>query len=490
MELGDDTSIVWADDGNDTMSLAEDGNGEHLIVVGSRFDGMNISDMPMWLKTLAMNQSIVSINGTLHFYTGDEGGWYPLRSVVTMKCLGKELGLYAPVNFATAVEPYITLVEAMPWPTVIMTNTFTQGRLRYRYQIDVKTGIVVFSPNQIGDGEPNAKNTLCSIPVSNVNPILRFNIMYKTVRARRTGGVGWIYRVFGESMITVLWAIGDMLYDSTNKRLFILYGPGGVGKSTVVNIIGAIIGGTIPTLGSQFITVNPKSYSRCVLHKSQVTAAASSRLINIPDVDVRKGDELNMQSIKSITGGDEVDGMKVSTTLLMTVNNLFRHDDQKEYTKPDRVRRVVVIPTVSRRCGSDSESIPVHQSSIDELVQFAIRARIKHRRPPLQPDALLATLFQDNYKEALELVYIDHDAALWECMTATSLLCWRFGVDLSVMSHCLEVVGCSCCVVCGHSYFIAHIKPLHGHPIHHLFAQSTSTRHIGRARPSYRAFQL
>jgi ABC-type branched-subunit amino acid transport system ATPase component len=90
--------------------------------------------------------------------------------------------------------------------------------------------------------------------------------------------------------MTVLWAIGDMLYDSTNKRLFILYGPGGVGKSTVVNIIGAVVGGTIPTLGSQFITVSPKSYNRCVLHKSQVTAEASSRLMKIPDVDVRRGD--------------------------------------------------------------------------------------------------------------------------------------------------------------------------------------------------------
>jgi hypothetical protein len=57
-------------------------------------------------------------------------------------------------------------------------------------------------------------------------------------------------------MITLLWALGDMLYDSSNKHLFILYGPGGVGKSTVANISGAVIGGTVPTISSQNIALS------------------------------------------------------------------------------------------------------------------------------------------------------------------------------------------------------------------------------------------
>ncbi len=135
----------------------------------------------------------------------------------------------------------MTLIERLPCPTLIVVNTFTQGRLRYRYSIDTDSGVVTFVLNVIGDGEPNAKNTLCSTPVSNVNPVLRFNLSYSSTRASRQGAMGWLHGVFGDNMITLLWALGDMLYNSSNKRLFILYGPGGVGKSTVANILGAVI---------------------------------------------------------------------------------------------------------------------------------------------------------------------------------------------------------------------------------------------------------
>jgi hypothetical protein len=106
-----------------------------------------------------------------------------------MSMLCKKLKLYAPVNFAVAVEPFIALMETMPWLTVVAVNTFTQGRLKYRYRIDIKSGVVDFTPNNTGDGPPAAKNTLCSIPVSNVNPVLRFNMNYSSTRASRRGAM-------------------------------------------------------------------------------------------------------------------------------------------------------------------------------------------------------------------------------------------------------------------------------------------------------------
>ncbi len=467
-------SILWSegivvDDDLPLVSIPH-----YVVTVGSRFEGVEISATPEWLGAFARQNIILNINGTIHFYTGVEGGWYPLRSTVTLGVICQKLGLHAPVNFAKAVEPYVALVETMPWPTVVVANTFTQGRLRYGYTINMASGVVEFVPNRIDGNPPTAKNTLCTIPVSNVNPVLRLNLSYSSAKASRHNAMGWLYDVFGDNIITLLWALGDMLYDSSNKHLFILYGPGGVGKSTVANILGGVIGGTVPTIASHSIALNPRSFSRHNISASQLIAAASSRLVNVPDVEARAGDELNMQNIKALTGGDEVDGMKVSTTLIMTVNTLFKYENQSEYTRPDRVRRVVVIPTVAKRLKSDSESTPLHQSSIDELVQFAIRTRIKHRKPPLKTDALLATLFQGGYRDVLEIVYIDCSAGLWECMTATLLICWRFGIELEDLSHCLEMVGCSCYVKCGKICFIAHVKPLVGHSIQHLYPPQTS----------------
>lgn len=210
------------------------------------------------LRNLAATESILNIDHTIHFYRGNEGGWYQLRSTVTLDMLARDLKLYAPVNYATAVEPYVMIIESIPWPVVM----FTQGRLRYRYTIDVTNGFVNFIPNVIIGLEDTAESTLCSIPVSIVNPILQFNIRCSSARAHRDGAIGWLHRVFGNNTTTILWALGDMLYDCNNKRIFILYGPGGVGKSTVANIINTVIVGTIPSFRSDLVAINHKTFHR------------------------------------------------------------------------------------------------------------------------------------------------------------------------------------------------------------------------------------
>ena len=185
-----------------------------------------------------------------------------------------------------------------PWPLVNLANTFTQGRLRYRYAIDQDSGVVTFVPNNIFGGQPTARNMLCTVPVSNVNPVLQFNLSFGSGRARTGGAVGWIYREFGSNTITILWALGDMLYDSNNKRMFILYGPGGVGKSTVANIMNAVIGGSIPSLRSDLVSFNLNSFRRDVFQKADLMKAASSRLVALGDVEPRPNDVLHIKILK------------------------------------------------------------------------------------------------------------------------------------------------------------------------------------------------
>ena len=214
--------------------------------------------------------------------------------------------------------------------------------------------------------------------------------------------------------------------------------------------------------------------------ESDLMKAASSRLVKLGDVEPRPGDVLHMQNIKVLTSGDEIDGMKVHTTLIMTTNELFHYEDMSDYVRPDRLRRVVVVPSVVERDGSNIDFAPLHQTSLDELVQFAVRTRIKHRRPPMKPDVLLASLFQSRYKDALEIVCIDEGAALFECMTATMLLCWRFGTEVDELSKCLKWAGCCCAVESGGVHFIAKIKPLTGKTINHIFESANDQSHSTR----------
>ena len=108
-----------------------------------------------------------------------------------------------------------------------------------------------------------------------------------------------------------------------------------------------------------------------------------------------------------MTSGDEVYGIKVHTTLVMIANTLFHYNNLNNYIRSDRLRKLVVVPSLESRDSDNIDVPPLYQDSWDELVQFAIRIRIRHTRPPMYPDTVLVSLFQDRYKEVLELVCID-----------------------------------------------------------------------------------
>ncbi len=65
-----------------------------------------------------------------------------------------------------------------------------------------------------------------------------------------TGGtIAWIHGVFDNSdRKAILWMIRDVDAYFGMKRMFLLYGQGGVGKSSVLNIIAIALGGTLTKL--------------------------------------------------------------------------------------------------------------------------------------------------------------------------------------------------------------------------------------------------
>ena len=77
--------------------------------------------------------------------------------------------------------------------------------------------------------------------------------------------------------------------------------------------------------------------------------SASTKVIYLGYVHAKPGVEIHIQNIKGLTGGEKVDGMSVSTTLVMTVNDIFKYERQSDYTRKDMVRRITVVPTVMER---------------------------------------------------------------------------------------------------------------------------------------------
>lgn len=198
------------------------------------------------------------------------------------------------------------------------------------------------------------------------------------------------------------------------------------------------------------------------LDRATLLKAASARIVLASDIEVDTGYELNIQTIKALTGGDKTDGVAVSTTILSAMNRLPHYNDMASYVKADRVRRVVVLPTVLKRTTSDIDSAPIDNTNLTMLLTLGILMRIRHSMPPLTTNALLQTLFHNRVKEALDIVRENRNATRFECVVGTMLLCWKFGIATTDLDNALQRVGTDCCIQAYGCNYIARLSPIYG----------------------------
>ena len=122
---------------------------------------------------------------------------------------------------------------------------------------------------------------------------LRFRRYIKTVVIPRTLKLdqrgylcSWIHGVFGDNSETILWIIGDIMADFGNKRMFMLYGPANIGKTTVVNIISSFASSNVVTLESRFLARDAKAtrnYGNS-LAETVIAQLALTRLVLVGDL--------------------------------------------------------------------------------------------------------------------------------------------------------------------------------------------------------------
>lgn len=203
---------------------------------------------------------------------------------------------------------------------VVLGNTFTQGYKRYNFRYVGDGAEAEFTPIT---HSASIKDIYCTIPAQNTTPIHRLSLSYAE-HVSPLGAISWIRDVFHDRDIkTVLWTLGDMHSDFGNKRKFILYDPGGSGKSSVVNILGSAISGSLSTPASSAILVNPNSYHTKTIDTSALLDAACSRMVTTADIKVTDRKILNMQTINAFTGNHMSNGgVRVNVTVVATMNGL------------------------------------------------------------------------------------------------------------------------------------------------------------------------
>jgi hypothetical protein len=316
-------------------------------------------------KHLRANNKLVSLMSTKYMYINEDLGWVLVNSATAARKICEILGFYAPVNYMTSAKPIIESLLNTPAPSVVLGPTFSQGRVRCHFYKSVnKEGrtthisLEAAVPLNMDEFEIDknilytSKSSFCISPVKTTKFLKKIAIP-KSLKLNNRGNLcKWIYDVFEENSEAVLWAIGDMFTDYGTKRMFIFYGPGGVGTTSVVNIICSIGSNVLVQIPGRFKAKKgtiARNYGNSLPEVIKATLP-NTRLALVSDVEVTSDDEhLNVQTVKELTGGDEGPHGRVSVTSIMSLNKLFSYEFQGDYTLADRTRHVTVIPTVLKR---------------------------------------------------------------------------------------------------------------------------------------------
>eukprot|EP00957_Ditylum_brightwellii_P202748 15331593-Ditylum_brightwellii.AAC.1 len=186
-----------------------------------------------------------------YMYVGEEIGWVPFSSASAARKICNVCEIRADTNYIPGAKPVVIGLHNWSPPVIALGPTVCQGKIRYhvyKKEIDMDGRLISvgLQPAVPLNKDPNdidrsilytAKGSFCSCS-TRVERLLSTVRIPRTIDYSKTGYLCQrIFNVFGEDTKTVLWLLGDMLVDFGTKRLFMLYGPGGIGKSAAVNIL-------------------------------------------------------------------------------------------------------------------------------------------------------------------------------------------------------------------------------------------------------------
>ena len=125
--------------------------------------------------------------------------------------------------------------------------------------------------------------------------------------------------------LNVIWFMGDIQMDDTQKRMCILYGAGSTSKSSVAVISRAMAGNNVLTLAPEMMIRDIDKFRSNVLEVASKSACSQLTVCN--NVEARPGMCIDMHLAKALTGGNLVDGMNIHTPIMVTMNMLISNHD-------------------------------------------------------------------------------------------------------------------------------------------------------------------
>lgn len=261
-------------------------------------------------------------------------------------------------------------------------------------------------------------------------------------------------------LLTIEWSIGHAMLDPHSfSKTVILYGEGGHGKSTMIEVINsALMGccGTIPdgalsNLGSG-------------LKQDVASIVASNRVVTAGDVGGADRNT-NLSVIKSITGHDFIQmspsRVKTACTLFYATNHLDDPNSNPEWKTPAIMRRVVVVLMNAPIMDDFSGKVPYDPVSRLDFALRCVHTRLSYPYMPVSGVSIVYTLVGSKMDEISKFIVARdaQDCTEDDSTVATSIVAGAIGITTEEAGQLARRVSKWCVIEIGEFYYIKGIAP-------------------------------
>ncbi|KJZ68974.1 hypothetical protein HIM_11631 [Hirsutella minnesotensis 3608] len=247
-----------------------------------------------------------------------------------------------------------------------------------------------------------------------------------------------------------------MVDPGTFSKFLLLYGPGGTGKTEVVNVILDIMAGCAGAIkASQLVD------TRSDMSVDTAKVLASNRIVTTGEIDLADG-KLNLHSLKEMTGHDSIliPPIRVATrcSIVTSSNNLPDPHKQPEWLTTAIARRVVVVPmNVQASLLPSAERPDTEEDNMDFLLS-CVHTFLTNSSMPASPRSILYSILGRGYEEIRERVIIDANASTQDVMDANANIETTFSMKPQDLGELASLKSPDCVVILGGIKFLKGIR--------------------------------
>lgn len=399
---------------------------------------------------------VIQSKGNVYIFLGASNSWAVLAAPEAQKQICDITGSdNVSVSYLGAATPYIPYLNKVASRVSALPVSICIGTRRLSITVDNESMTFTECSNivSVTDNLDSRVSGFCVMPC---------NYEYyptKWLLDDRCRLLRYLSALFADivELHTIMWIVGLAVVDpSPFSKFLLLYGPGGTGKSEIVNAILDILSGCIGTIKASQLTE-----SKSEMSSDTAKMLASSRVVTAGEINLLTN-KLNLHIVKEMTGHDSIliPPIRVATrcSVITSSNNLPDPTVQTDWLSTAISRRVVVVPMNVKASLLPRRERPDTEMDCQDMLLLCTHLFLMNPSMPMSTRSLLYSVLGSKFEALDDVLIIDEDASVQDIMDANIFLDGYFGLAPHTIGELASLKSANSVLVLAGVNFVKNIR--------------------------------